>query len=38
MPFIEQFKNQYHMNNILSSQFSETNKICVISPILLKKK
>lgn len=40
MPFLEQFKNQFHVYNlILSSQeLSETDRICIISPILQKRK
>lgn len=40
MPFLEQFKNQFHIYNlILSSQeLSETDRICIISPILQKRK
>lgn len=40
MPFIEQFKNQFHIYNLTlsSEQLSKVDRICIISPILQKRK
>ena len=40
MPFIEQFKNQFHIYNLMlsSEQLGKVDRICIISPILQKRK
>lgn len=40
MPFIEQFKNQFHTYSLIlsSKQLSEADRMCIISPILQRRK